>query len=88
MQAIDLVACSLLELFIERLKKFVFDLLGVAAPAADQVMMVAPGDFVDHLPVTDMSRHDQALVVQEIERAIDSGLRQAGDGLLSFFIDL
>jgi len=61
MHAVDLVACIGLELLVERFEQVVADLPGIAAHAADQVMVGVAGDLVHQLPAAHVRRQDQPL---------------------------
>ena len=65
MDVIDLVTSAGLELLVERLEQVVVDLTGAAADAADQVVVVAPGDLINELTIPDMRGQHQALLGQE-----------------------
>ena len=73
---------------VERFERGMLDLYFAAAFAADQVMMILPGDFIDEVSAADMGRVCQSVFCQEFERAVDGGFRQTRDvmaGLLKDF---
>ena len=74
---IDLVTGASLELLVERLEQVVVDLTGAAAVAADQVVVVAPGDLINELTIPDMRGQHQALLGQEAQCAVDGRISQA-----------
>jgi len=82
MQAIDLETGAGLKLFIKRLEQLVTDLVCTTASAADQVMVIVQRNFIDKLPAADMRRQEQPLVGQEVQRAVNSRFRQAGQSAL------
>ncbi len=85
MRAVDFKASLFFKLGKQRGQLAVIDLNGITAFAANQVMVVAPGGLVNEMPVADMRDQYQALVGQEIQRAVNgrfSKTRQALDGAL------
>lgn len=53
-----------------------FDLDGMAAAAADQMVVVAPGGLVHEVPFANMRHQRQAVLNQELERAVHRGQRE------------
>ncbi len=85
MRAVDFKAGLFFELGKQGGELRVVNLNRVAAFPANQVMVVAPGGFINEMPVADMRDQYQALVGQEIQRAVNGGFgepRQALDGAL------
>jgi hypothetical protein len=84
---IDLVTGAGLELLVKRLEQVVADLTGAAATAADQVVVVAPGDLIHELTIPDMRGQHQALLGQEAQCAVDGRIGQAGQRCGGFLAD-
>lgn len=82
MHAVDAVTGAGLELLVQLGQQLVVDFVGGAAPAADQVVVLALGDLVDQRSAADVGRQDDALPGQEAQRAVDGGFGDGGQALL------
>lgn len=61
---------------------------GRAAVLADQVMVVLFGQFIDQLAVAHVRRQREAVLCQELERAIHGRFGETGLGAPRLFVDL
>lgn len=87
MSAVDLEAGLSLKLLEEGSELFVLNLHGVPAAPADQVMVVAPGGFINVTPITNVGDQGQLVLNQELEGTVHRGLGQTGESLYSTLIN-
>lgn len=73
---------------VEGCERSMFDLNFYAAFTADEMMMVLFGDLINEMSAADMSGMHQSILGQELERAVDGRLGQAGEVLSGTLIDL
>jgi hypothetical protein len=74
--AVDLVACAIPKDLIEFCQDGMVDLQFLTARAANQMMVIVPGNFVNQLTAADMASKHQALFGQKGQGAIDGWLGQ------------
>ncbi len=73
---------------VEGFERSMFDLNFYAAFTADEVMMVLFGNLINEMSAADMRGMRQSILGQELERAVDGRLGQAGEVLSGAFVDL
>lgn len=78
MAAVNLVSGALMKLFIQYFEQIMLDLNGLPAGPADEVVVVVTGGLVNQPAIADMSNQRQAVVCQEIQRAVNRCFSQPG----------
>lgn len=73
----EMIAREGFQFVIYAYQSFVIDLNFCTTLAADQVMVVLPGDLVDQVTAAHVCGINQAILCQEIQGAVHRGFRQA-----------
>jgi len=87
MAAIGAEASGDVKFVVEFLKRVVGDFDAAAARPTNQVVMDVLGGFVDKLAAANMRGHDQSLLDQKAEGAVDSRFGEAGELFAGAVVD-